>query len=304
MTNDLIAGIDGGGTKTECLVSDFKGNIVGKGLAGPSNPRNQGMEETAKNVAESLRKALGRRKGIVSSVFVGLAAAEEEYSGKLSLIRKELSKDDRVRKIFFGSDQEAAFRSGTDEHDGIVAIAGTGSVVRGWKGRRGVKVGGWGYLADEGSAFWIGQRAYQVIAKELDGRGERTLVTKLAGVKDMEGLNGKVYGDPLRFIPSLSIAVDEAAGKGDHVARSILDEATDEIVFGVLTVSARLGFENEFPLIASGGMFRSGTFKEFFEEKVKNKTPLARFIVPAESPAFGSLKLAIEMIHEKKSERS
>ena len=296
MNNYLIAGIDGGGTKTECIIADIDGNLVGKGLAGPSNPRNQGLEVSAGNIAESFRRAIGKKKGPVSAVFVALAAVEEEYEGKMGLIKKELLKDRRIsrRAVIFGSDQKAAFRAGTDESDGVVVIAGTGSVVRGWRGGEDIKVGGWGYLADEGSAFWIGRQAYQAIAKDLDGRGERTIITKLSGFGNMKDLNEKIYKDPTYLIPKLSIAVDTAANRGDLTALAILKEGTDELLTGVAAVVKKLRFKDPFPLVVLGGMFRSRVFEDLFRKKIKKKIPLARFIFPVGSPALGSLKMAME----------
>ncbi len=310
MNKTFVAGIDGGGTKTECFLADDKGNILDQGISGPSNPRNQGLEMSAKNIAMALTKALGKKKGKIITVFIGLAAAEEEYSDRMDVIKKELLKDKRISKngIFFGSDQEAAFRSGTEELDGVVVIVGTGCVIRGWNHKKEAKAGGWGYFADEGSAFWTGQRAYQAIAKELDGRGDKTLITRRARVslefKDMNGLNEKIYNNPVVTLPLLSVAVDEASKKGDEIALAILKEGSEELVKGVVTVVKKLGFKEEFPLVITGGMFKSKSFKNIFRNRIEKIMPLARFTIPFERPVFGSLKLAMEKRNEENSKRS
>ncbi len=310
MNKNFVAGIDGGGTKTECLLADDKGNVLGQGISGPSNPRNQGLETSAKNIVKALIKALGKRKGKITTVFIGLAAAEEEYSDRMDIIKKELLKDKRISKnsIFFGSDQEAAFRSGTDELDGVVVIAGTGCVIRGWNHGKEAKAGGWGYFADEGSAFWTGQRAYQAITKELDGRGGKTLITRRARAllkfKDINSLNEKIYNNPVVILPLLSVSVDEAAKKGDETALIILKEGAEELVKGTVTVVDKLRFKKEFPLVVTGGMFRSKSFKDIFRKRIEKIIPLARFTVPDESPVFGSLKLAMEKENEENVKRS
>ncbi len=312
MNDYLIAGVDGGGTKTESLVSDSKGKILGRGISGPSNPRNQGLETAAANIEKSLKKAVGRKKARIKAVFIGLAAEEEEYGNRVGKMRRLLMKgilsEVPQKNIFFGSDQESAFRSGTDELDGMVVIAGTGCVVRGWKGKAGAKAGGWGYLADEGSAFWTGQRAYQVIAKDLDGRGPKTIISrqaaKLIRFDNMEDLNKNIYTDPAKTVPLFSIAINESAKKGDKTALAILEEGSEELAIGVITVARKLAFKKHFPLVVSGGMFKSKTFESFFRKKIKKVAPFARFIVPAEIPAFGSLKLAMEKINENKIKRS
>jgi N-acetylglucosamine kinase-like BadF-type ATPase len=47
------------------------------------------------------------------------------------------------------------------------------------KGKR-RKSSGWDWLADEGSAFWVGQKAFQVVFKDLDGRGQKTKIKEIA----------------------------------------------------------------------------------------------------------------------------
>lgn len=300
----IIVGVDGGGTKTESLISNNKRKILGRGISGPSNPRNQGIEISVANIDESIKKAVGRRREKILAVFIGLAAVEEEYKnriGKMSrLLRKGILSGVPRRNIFFGSDQESAFRSGTDELDGIIVITGTGCAVRGWKGKIEAKVSGWGYLADEGSAFWIGQQAYQVITKELDGRGEKSLITKLLKINKIEDINKKIYGNPLKTIPLLSIMVDRAGEKRDRIALKILKEGAEELAVGAKVIINKLKFKKNFPLVMSGGMFKSKAFKDFFKIEIKKYTSFAKFIVPDEIPAFGSLKLAIEKINERK----
>ena len=41
----LVVGVDGGGSKTRAVVADGAGEVLGVGLAGPSNPLRVGVAE-------------------------------------------------------------------------------------------------------------------------------------------------------------------------------------------------------------------------------------------------------------------
>jgi len=136
----------------------------------------------AKNIAQGISRIIKRREEArVVSVFIGRPALEEEYKNKKTVILKEIKKQIPAifkSKVALGSDQTVAFRSGATGTDGIVAISGTGCAVHGWNAGKTAKVNGWGWLADEGSAFWIGQKTFQAILKSYDGRVPDTILEK------------------------------------------------------------------------------------------------------------------------------
>lgn len=303
----IIITIDGGGTKTECLISDIHGNIIGTSLSGPSNIRNQGLDTSIDNIANSIQDIIREKDVFISVLVIGLPAIEEEHKNQTEEIKEGLLKCGKIPidskdRIFLYSDQEIAFLSGTDKKNGIVIISGTGSVVRGWNNGNEAKVGGWGYFADEGSAFWVGQQAYQIVTRGLDGREDRgpivDEVIKLLEVNRIEDINKIIYDNPTKILPHLSIAVDNASKKNDRVAQDILDTGVSYLVLGVTTVIDRLKFSDEFPLVMVGGMFRSEHFSRSFKEKVSEKVKFPRFIIPQKRPVFGALKIA-KKIYEK-----
>lgn len=51
-------GIDGGGTKTACLLSEENGTIIGRGMAGPSNYHVVGPEQTQAAIHSCINKAI------------------------------------------------------------------------------------------------------------------------------------------------------------------------------------------------------------------------------------------------------
>lgn len=317
-----VIGVDGGGTKTAAALADLNGKILRLAKTGSSSPRNVGLKKAIDNLAFAIKQVLDKKCKILSS-FLGLPTTEEEFKYKKEIIKKELLKHREILPIFagklvIGSDQLAGFRSGTDEKDGLMLLAGTGSVAHGWKtvamkdslsslpssrlrrdSVKEAKVNGWGYLSEEGASFWVGQRAIEAVWKDLDGRGEKTLLKKLIfqklGIKGKENFIEKTYStEPIKFVSPLSILVDEAAGKGDKSAKKILTRAAEELVICAKTVIRKLDFEKEFPLVLIGSMFDSKTIAEKVKKEIKKISPRAKIIRSKNAPVVGAVKLAIE----------
>lgn len=300
-----VIGVDGGGTKTIAVLADLRGRILAKAKTGSSHPRNLGLKRAMDNVALAIKKVLGDRTPKIAATFLGLPAMEEEFKFKENIIKKELLKYKEISPIFkgkliIGSDQLIGFRSGTDEKDGLVLISGSGSVAHGWRKNREVKVCGWGYLTEMGSGFWVGQKALQAIWKELDGRGQKTLITKFLfeklKIKKKEKLIEKIYSkNPMEIVPSLAILVDKASKRGDKIAKEILTEAGKELALSAQVVIKKLNFQRfKFPLVFIGSMFNSKIVLETVKREVKKIAPKVDFIRPKVEPVLGAVKLAIE----------
>jgi len=293
-----VLGVDGGGTKTVAALAGLDGKVLKLSEAGPSSPRNSGIEESAENIALAVKKVLKKKAQVVSFI-VGLPAVQEEFRTKTGEISAEIFKKTKIKPEIV-SDQIVAFRCGTDEKNGLVLIAGTGSAAHGWRGGREEKTSGWGWLADEGSAVWTGREVLQRVFKHLDGREPATILTKLVvnkfKVTGPEKLAQKIYKENfLESISFLSILADLAARKGDVSARSILRRAGEEAAMSAEAVIKKLGlFKQEFPLVLSGSMFESDNFTRAVKLYIKQTAPNAKFIKPEEEPVLGAVKIAIE----------
>jgi N-acetylglucosamine kinase len=207
------AGIDGGGTRTRCLIADETGAILGQGEAGPANCATLTISEVAQSVISALEEACRAAAcgpEAIDSVCVGLAG----FYPLLHAANLASALADRLPCVPFSAettdhrppaadshsapntqgprpkaqgpiwtlvpDLVIAWAGGTALQPGVVVVAGTGSVAYG-RNESGdaARVGGWGYLAgDEGSAYWIGRQALKVLARTLDGRSSPTLLAE------------------------------------------------------------------------------------------------------------------------------
>jgi len=305
MEKKYVIGVDGGGTKTISALANLEGKILAFGKLGSSNVRKVGLKIAVENIAKAIKKVLRKtEKSDILSTFIGLAAIQEEPRLK-EKVKKALFKYKEISPIFKGkleidSDQIVAFRAGSNERNGVLLIAGTGCVAHGWRKGKEEKSSGWDWLADEGSAFWVGQKAFQVVFKDLDGRGQKTKIKEIAfrkfKIKNEEELMAKVYSkNPIEIIPYFSIFCNLASKRGDKIAKNIMREAGKELSISAKTVIKKLGFQKvKFPLVLVGGIFQSKIVLRTVKREVKKFAPKTEFIQAKNEAVVGAVKLAIE----------
>jgi N-acetylglucosamine kinase-like BadF-type ATPase len=287
-------------------LADVGGKIIRTAKAGCSNPRNVGIQVAADNVAESIYKIIkGKKNIVIVSTVIGLPALEEEFKGRELEIIRLLKKHKEIGAIFGGkvkivSDQLVAFRAGSRGADGISVIAGTGCAVHGWCGGLEAKANGWGWLADEGSGFWIGQKAFQAILKGIDGRLQDATLLGLAKktfkLENAIDLITLIYKDPEAYVPQLAAICRQADDLGDKNANAIMRGAGKEIALSIIDVYRRLGFGNQNPeIIFIGGIFNSRTVIDAVEAELKDCIGAVNIVKP-ELPVVGAVKLALEAV--------
>lgn len=307
--NIYVIGVDGGGTKTVAVLADLNGKILKIARTNSSHPRNLGLEKAVENLAEAIYHILKKvKKGKILLTFIGLPAVAEEFKFRKKEIEKELKKHKKISKIFKGkveidSDQKLAFWAGA-RGEGVMLNSGTGCVAHGWSKNKEAHASGWGWLADEGGAFFIGQKVFQAVLKDLDGRGPRNILGKLIfkklKLKREEDFLNIVYQNPFEIIPSLSIFCDKASQKGDKVAKRIMVEAAKEATLAAQAIIKKLNFRNKkFPLVLIGSVLKSKIFLKEVKKEIKKIAPKVQFILPKEEPVVGAIKLAIETIKQQ-----
>jgi len=300
----FVLGLDGGGTRTVAGLSDLEGNILRMAQVGPSKPRNIGKKKALENITKAIRRVLRKEK--ILSAFISIGGADEVDGFKKEVKLQVLKILGKGVKVKIANDHIAAFHSGGSK-EGVLVISGTGCGVHAWKKEDYASAGGFGWLGDEGSAFWIGQRVYQSVLKAIDGRGPKTVLVKMLtdclGVRNGKGfdfkkrLTEKVYSsDVMKIIPFFSILCDKAAQKKDRVAMEIMRQAGFELALSAQTVIKKLRFKKqEFPLILVGGVFNSVLVLRTFKKEIKSFAPKAD-IVFVEDPVIGAIKLALDAV--------
>ena len=297
----IFLGIDGGGSKTSCLIGD-ETSILGAGTAGGSNPVRVGEAQAREALATAIRQACAVANvnpSQIQGTCVGLAgAARPEISEPVRQCIAEFvpSEIDVVGDMVIAL--EAAFGS----EPGVIVIAGTGSIAygRNSKGQT-ARAGGWGFaISDEGSGHWIGRAAVAAAVRALDDDAEATnqslleSLMKFWQVKTREQLVVAANATPPPDFAALFPAVLASADRGDRIALDVLAQAGAELASVARRVITRL-FANAGTLSVamSGGVFGSSPLvRQVFYNSLRSEHPEAAINPSVIEPVRGALALA------------
>ncbi len=294
-----LIGIDGGGTKTVAYAAGLTGGILGRLEKGPGNYHVTGLTAF---------------KNLITAIVAGLAAKCGQAPADLALISMGLAGADRKRDqeiilaalgdlalncpCIICSDAKIALAAGVGRAEGIMLIAGTGSVAYGINDRQEViRAGGWGHVAsDEGSGYAIGREALARAIKAREGRDKDTrlmsLIIEYFGLRDWDELIGFINSPAATKarIASLARLTADAARNGDAVAAEILAEAAAALAGLVESVLTR-GFAGKEPVpvcIYGGILQHIAAVRTALAEKLRGK---AELVALQREPAVGALEL-------------
>ncbi|WP_199248917.1 N-acetylglucosamine kinase [[Phormidium] sp. ETS-05] len=319
-----VLGIDGGGTKTVCVLMEESGEVVGRGDAGPSNYQTVGLdaagEEIALAISGALRSAVdsgwqGDRE--VRGIGVGLAGVgrPEDVVVVYSLVQHlqyrlplPLTWAVSPAAIVVENDCTIALVGGIGDNVGVVTIAGTGAIAYG-RNREGItkRASGWGYLlGDEGSGYDIAVQGLRAAVRAHDGRGPHTILgerfQERLQIANLEEVIELVYrrGWSVKDIAALATVVDIAAADGDHIATAIIDNAISELVLATRVVCEGLFAPGEpFDLVTSGGMWKGmSQFRDKFADAMTSVIGSVNIIWPSHEPAYGAAMLALHKLKD------
>ncbi len=292
----IFLGIDGGGSKTTCLVGD-ETTVLGSGTAAGSNLIRVGEEPAHAALAAAIRQACTVAHVTPSQITracIGLAgAARQEIR---DIVQRSLAKLIRGEIEIVGDTVialEAAFGPGP----GIISIAGTGAIAYGRNpSGQTARASGWGFaISDEGSGHWIGREALRAALRSFD-EGEnpqllRNLMNAL-GATSHEQLIVMANASP--DFAALLPAVLAAADTGDLLAHQVLNHAGNELAASARVVIRRLFPNGEpAPVAMVGGVFRNSTLvRQVFYNGVRSEFPSAAVQPAVVEPVHGALALA------------
>lgn len=229
---------------------------------------------------------------------LGLGIAGIGRSGRTDLLNL-LEGSDVAQHVMATHDAEAALWGAFPSGQGIVVIAGTGSVAYG-RDASGAEalIGGWGREIDDlGGAWWVGREALRAVVRAHDGRGPASRLTDLVlqrtGCARPEDLVTWVRNPSrtARDVAELALAVEEAACRGDRVALEIFQKAACALAELAAVCAARLSLTPESQRVAlTGGLAaNSPTLRALFETAVNSLAPGLRLLPPTLPPVLGAL---------------
>jgi N-acetylglucosamine kinase-like BadF-type ATPase len=293
--SDYLLCIEGGGSKTILQVMNQEGQILSLMKNGVNHTK---IETSGSNInligPEGVRQVLrslfdevflleGNReidlKSLIptSHIIAGMAGTglPQNKQSIISLIQERGISSDRVLVM---SDAEMALQLINGE--GIILIAGTGSICLGKRDDTLFRVGGLGrILGDEGSGYQIGLQALKAALAEEYGWGISTNLTpalkELFQVSDLKTLIPKInLGEitPSKIASSAPIVFSKAAEQ-DEVAKEIIDRAAGDLSY-LLTTMINISLLSDCEIHLWGGIFKN-VHSEDFIQKVREKLPEA-----------------------------
>lgn len=283
--------IDGGGSKTILQVINQQGEIISLVKNGISSDRIEASGSNINTVGlEGVREVL-------NTLFENVLVEEEE------IYLKDLISDSRIVAGMAGlglpqnkqtlislietwginpdhilvlSDAEMALQ--LIDGEGIILIAGTGSICLGKKNETLFRVGGLGrVLGDEGSGYQIGLQALKAALAEEYGWGTSTSLTptlkELFNVSNLKILIPKINlaeMTPSKIASSAPLVFNHAQEK-DTVAEGVINDAAHHLSH-LLTNMLDVSQLSECEVHLWGGIFKN-IYAETFIQKIVEKMP-------------------------------
>ncbi|SHK65575.1 BadF-type ATPase [Clostridium cavendishii DSM 21758] len=287
---EYIIGVDGGGTKTESVAYDLNGKVLYTSLTGFGNVLNN-KEEALNNIKTGIKnifEKLGKEN--VKGIYLGLAGSEVGDNTKV--IHDAIKDEFEIENVVM-NDGELALKATLKGEDGILTIAGTGSIAFGIKEDRQAKAGGWGHLlGDEGSAYKIAIEALKNMIHENDfslplSDLSKALLKEL-NVKEVDDIVAFVYSKTKDEVASITKVVSSFAENGNEIALKIMQKEGLELAKTTENVYKKLNFDKCSIGLVGGVIKKSKVVRETFETYLKEHINVVEFVDEDVSPAKGA----------------
>src|SRR5580704_7440316 len=301
-------GFDGGGTKTDCVLSDSEGRVLARAAGGPSNPVRTSYMKAWFSLSEAADTVLSRHKinsGDILGICAGLGGA-----GRTGVARRAKTFFERGypnATVLVTTDLEIALEAAFGAGEGIILLAGTGSAAFGRDASgHTARAGGRGpWFSDEGSAFDIGRRAVQAVALADEHRGPATALSgrllPFHQARSWDQLSEQISKNPDSVFPHTFPLVAELADANDAVSREILLSAASSLAALAAAVVADLGWrDRDVPLAKVGGASgRSKFFDAAIDAELKKRIPRVTLVALKITPAEAAVRVAVRQASAK-----
>ena len=293
----FFLGIDGGGSKTHCLLGD-ENSVLATGSGSGCNVLRVGEACARDSLAGAIHEACvqaGVSPQQITRTCAGISGAGDD--GIASLVQRLLIEIVGGAIEIIG-DMEIALESAFAGEPGIVVIAGTGAIAFGRNSSgQTARASGWGrMISDEGSGHWIGVQAIRAALRAHDAGHDTPLLRGLLDnleAKTVHDLVVRANGTPPPDFAALFPVVLTSEEEGDKLATTVLEQAGCELAETAAILVRRLFPEEATQVALHGGVFAgSRTVKNAFDRALKDLCPTAKLSNIDVDPALGALQRA------------
>ena len=304
-TQDVVIGIDGGGTHTRVMVSDLRGNVLSyleKGSASLYRDL-----QARQNVNLAIREALadaGKELHQVQGLAAGIAGYDTEED--LKWVKELTFVEGLSCPMWHFNDAVAAHYGALLTKPGIVALSGTGSIVMALtETGEYIRNFDFHHYAPSAARFIAYDTVYELLAGNGDKSDSELILLMLEHweVHSLEALhklarNG--FADDRRErdrkFAEFSPMVTGAASAGSRIAGQVCDRAIHQLKIGIeLLATSFKG--NSIPVAFTGSVINSPYFKQKLTALLASSNHTHYTVVqPHFSPVTGSVLYALSQL--------
>ena len=297
----VLMGIDGGGTHTRVAVADTEGKLLSyvKRQGGAFLCKDANANENVRLAVLAAAEEAGCGLGDIISLTAGIAGYDRRRD--LRWVRK-LTKIEGLRCVVqHANDAVVAHRGALLFRPGIVAIAGTGSVIAGIteKGKF-IRNYDFRHYANNAACSLTYGCVERILAGETDGTDFTDKLLPYFGADDANALKalkekefGMGYARMLKLLGDFAPEVTAAALNGSRLAGQVCTQAAEETVAGIQMLGSR--FTSALvPVALVGSAANSAFMKHAIAELLRKKRKFT-LMEPALPPALGAVLMAAQL---------
>ncbi len=284
-------GIDAGGTHTTAIAYDLTGRQELLRVETGQGNINADFDGGMANIKEAVRQIQAKLGSNCERILAGIAGIS--VTGQYKEVSETLASafNTKAKAI---TDSLLALYKGLEGEDGIIVIAGTGSVVNGLQNGKILTVGGYGHLlGDEGSGYAISIAGLKSALHSWDKREKNDLIdlfTKHFEVSEMNDCNQKVYRLERPEIAGLARLIAELADNGSEDAQNVIFSQADLLADDIIMGLDRFADPKPMAIALTGSVLTNNKMlRTRVEDKVHAKYPNAKFVISSGSNASGIL---------------
>lgn len=298
-----LLGIDGGGSKTNLLCLDARGNTIAKASVGATYYRQDGINAVTERLRSGISQCLP--EGAEAVACFGMPGFGDNVESDNAAAAQIAAAFPHIQ-FRFENDVVVGWAGALALRPGVNIVAGTGSIAYGRdRAGKSFRCGGWHeFFSDEGSGYWFGKQLLRIFSMESDGRLEKTalygIVRERLGLKDDYDINvlaNDRYFHSRKETAALQRLMLEAARQGDPIVLDCYRQSADHLARIVCSTIRQLDFADAVHVSYSGGLFNlDDLIRRPVEQFVTERMGAEKvcFRAPLLTPCEGGALLAAE----------
>lgn len=301
-------GLDGGGTKTKCVLTDENLKVLNEFSGENSAFLLRGTDQVAESIYDLIMRSVYQAEldiSDISGIVLGSTGAgrrDDAESMENAFQEFTKTKNLELKNFRVVSDARIALEGSFSGQSGSILIAGTGSIMFGKDKADNIhRVGGFGrFIGDEGSGYMLGRLGLMAVAKDLDKRGLPSMLTNMVkkefNIDSSAKLITEVYKNNFD-IAKVSPFVVAAAEKHDEVCSEIITHQLNELLLHLRAMHSILQ-EPKLNLSLIGGTITSKNYyADEFRKMIKDKLPEVNLKEPDYPPQIGAVIMAKKLFN-------